>query len=92
MVTPQSTSPVILTSGLQPHLGADSCGGLAQSQNGDVLGSVQPVDGQFGAGCPFHHSHVVLAGKAQRRDHTNMRHTGFLCKTKSTLIGPSQVI
>lgn len=69
--------PVILTSGLQPHLGADSRGGLAQGQNGDVLRSVQPVNGQFGAGGPFHHGHIVLASKAQRPDHTKKENTGF---------------
>lgn len=63
--------------GLQPHLGADSCGGLTQGQNGNVLGSVQPVDGQFGAGSPLHHGHVVLAGDAQRPDQATMTNTGF---------------
>lgn len=67
---------VLLAGGLQPHLGADSCGGLAQGQNGDVLGSVQPVDGQFGAGGPLHHGHVVLAGEAQRPDQATMTSEG----------------
>lgn len=42
------------------HLCADAGRGFAQGQYGDVLRPVQPVDGHFGAGRPFHHRHVVL--------------------------------
>lgn len=45
------------------HLGADSGCCFTQREDGDVLSSVQPVDGQFGAGGPFHHGHVVLTTK-----------------------------
>lgn len=47
----------------QVYLCADPRCGLTQSQYRDVLGSVQPVDGQFGAGGPLHHGHVVLTDK-----------------------------
>lgn len=52
----------------QTYLSADPRGGLTQRQYGDVLGSVQPVDGQFGGGGPFHHGHVVLTEKTQKTD------------------------
>lgn len=42
------------------HLNTDSSRSLAQCQDGVVLGSVQPVDSQFGAGGPFHHGDIIL--------------------------------
>lgn len=42
------------------HLDADTRGCLTQCQNGVVLGSVQPVDSQFGACGPFHHGDVIF--------------------------------
>lgn len=58
------------------HLDADSSRGLAQCQNGVVLGSVQPVDSQFSAGGPFHHGDVIL---------TPGKHTKWLNNTDKTL-------
>ena len=46
-----------------PYLRADSRRRLAQREDGDVLRSVQPVNGQFGGGGPLHHGHVILTGK-----------------------------
>lgn len=47
------------------YLRADPCCGFTQRQYGDVLGSVQPVDGQFGGRGPFHHGHIVFTNKAR---------------------------
>lgn len=58
------------------HLDADSSRGLAQCQNGVVLGSVQPVDSQFSAGGPFHHGDVIL---------TPGKHAKWLNNTDKTL-------
>lgn len=42
------------------HLDADSGCSFTQRQDGVVLTPVQPGDGQFGAGGPFHHGDVIL--------------------------------
>lgn len=42
------------------HLDADSSCSFTQRQDGVVLTSVQPGDGQFCAGGPFHHGDVIL--------------------------------
>lgn len=44
-----------------PYLGADPCGGIAERQDGHVLGPVQPVHCHLGAGGPFHHGDVVVS-------------------------------
>lgn len=74
-VAPRPSSPLLphppahcklcetLSFTLCSHLGADSGCCFTQCEDGDVLSSVQPVDGQFGAGGPFHHGHVVLTTK-----------------------------
>lgn len=42
------------------HLNADPSCSLTQCQDGVVLGSVQPVDSQLGAGGPFHHGDIIF--------------------------------
>lgn len=42
------------------YLCADSRGGVAQRQDRDILGPVQPVYCHLRAGCPFHHGYVVV--------------------------------
>lgn len=42
------------------HLNADTSRSLTQCQYGVILGSVQPVDSQFGAGGPFHHRNIIF--------------------------------
>lgn len=42
------------------YLGADPRGGIAERQDGHVLGPVQPVHCHLGAGGPFHHGDVVV--------------------------------
>lgn len=49
------------TSKTQTYLGADTCCGHTEGQDGDILGSVQPVYSQFGTCGPLHHSHIVFA-------------------------------
>ena len=50
-----------------PYLGADPSGGLTRREDGDVLGPVQPVDGQLGGGGPLHHGDVVLPGRGAQQ-------------------------
>lgn len=61
------------------HLGADSCGGLTQCQYGVVLGSVQPVDCQLGAGGPLYHCDVIFSSKRKNGMCYNLL-TIFLCR------------
>lgn len=42
------------------YLGANPRGGVAERQDGHVLGPVQPVHCHLGAGGPFHHGDVVV--------------------------------
>ncbi len=49
------------TSQSQAYLGADTRCGHTEGHDGDILGSVQPVNSQFCACGPLHHRHIVLA-------------------------------
>lgn len=53
------------------HLNADSSGSLTQRQDRVVLGSVQPVDSQFGASGPFHHGDIIFPPKKTEGDSTS---------------------
>lgn len=48
------------TSKTQAYLGADARCGHTEGQDGDILGSVQPVYCQFRTCGPLHHSHIVF--------------------------------
>lgn len=52
------------------HLDADSSRSFTQRQDGVVLTSVQPGDGQFGAGGPVHHGDVILPPGRESDAHT----------------------
>lgn len=54
-----------------PYLGADPRGGVAERQDGHVLGPVQPVHCHLGAGGPLHHGDVVVPADTDthRPDH-----------------------
>lgn len=54
------------------HLDAHSSRRLAQRQDRVVLGSVQPVDSQFGAGGPFHHGDIILPPENTRSEWTTL--------------------
>lgn len=53
------------------YLGADPGGGVAERQDGHVLGPVQPVHCHLGAGGPLHHGDVVVPADTDthRPDH-----------------------
>lgn len=53
------------------YLDTDSSCGLTQCQDGVVLGSVQPVDSQFGAGGPFHHGDIIFPPETTRWERTS---------------------
>lgn len=42
------------------HRDAGSGGGVTHSQDGDVLGPVQPPDGCLGLADPLHHGHIMV--------------------------------
>lgn len=48
------------SSQIQAYLSADTRCGHTEGQDGDILGSVQPVYSQFRACGPLHHRHIVL--------------------------------
>lgn len=43
-----------------PHRDAGSGGGVTHSQDGDVLGPVQPADRRLGLADPLHHGHIMF--------------------------------
>ena len=59
-LTTKRTAAAHLTHCRMFHLNADSSRSLAKCQDRVVLGSVQPVNSQFGAGGPFHHGNIII--------------------------------
>lgn len=57
-----------MTTRLIPYLRADTRGGIAQRQDGDVLGSVQPVHCNLGAGGPLHHGYVIVPENTEKHE------------------------
>lgn len=57
-----------MTTRLIPYLRADTRGGIAQRQDGDVLGSVQPVHCHLGAGGPLHHGYVIVPENTEKHE------------------------
>lgn len=53
------------------HLNTDSSCCLTQCQDRVVLGSVQPVDSQFGAGGPFHHGDIIVSPGKSKGENTS---------------------
>lgn len=66
-ITHKRTERYTVTCGVDCYLSADSRRGLTQSQYGDVLRPIQPINGQFGGGGPFHHGYIVLTEKKNCR-------------------------
>lgn len=70
------------------HLNADPSCSLTQCQDGVVLGSVQPVDSQLGAGGPFHHGDIIFPpGKPEGENTSPPRTTSVSTTFKKMLQG-----